>query len=367
MSFPALIEELDIAVANGTAERRAEILFRITDTFMAGSAAYSTNQIGVFDDVFVRIAAVIESSARAVLSNRLANVPHAPSMISQLLASDDEIEVAGPMLEHSPHIDNETLVEFARTKSQRHLLAISRRSALDETVTDVLVERGDKPVVLSTASNPKARFSDNGYKTLVKRSDGDDQLATSIALRPDIPRDHLLRLVVRASHAVQVKLAAVNPSMATAIQAAVAEAATKVLDKTGASVRNYGAAWAHLEPLHAAGRLAEGEVADFAATGKFEETTVALALLCGLPIEAVEKAMGQERPEPIMVVVKAIGMTWPTAKAILRMCAGPRGISPGELDQCLDTFSRLKRMTARQVLEFQNKHARRTRFGRSAA
>jgi uncharacterized protein (DUF2336 family) len=367
MMFPALIQELDNAVANGTPARRAQMLARITDIFVTGSVTYSTNQIELFDDVFVRIAAVIELSARAMLAKRLAKMPRAPSMISRVLASDDEIDVAGPVLEHSQKLDNETLVATAQTKSQKHLLAISRRSSLDEAVTDVLVERGDQPVVLSTASNPAARFSDKGYTTLVKRSAGDDELTTRVALRPDIPREHLLRLLVRASHAVQIKLEAAHPSMAAMIQSVVAAAATMILDNAGTLSRNYAAARARIASLHSAGQLGENDVAAFAAANKFEETAVALAALCGLPIEAVDRAMVQDRPDAVLVMAKAIGMSWPTTKTILRLCAGARGISPGELEQCHCTFARLKPGTARQVIEFQRKRASGSRFIRSAA
>ena len=132
MMFPALIQELDTAVTSGTPARRAEILARITDIFVTGSDNYSANQVELFDDVFVRIATVIEQAARAKLANRLARMPRAPSMISHVLASDDEIDVAGPMLEQSQRLPNEILVATARTKSQRHLLAISRRTSLAE-------------------------------------------------------------------------------------------------------------------------------------------------------------------------------------------------------------------------------------------
>ena len=102
MSFPGLLAELDNAVAHGTAAQRGEILRRITDVFVAGSESYSTNQIELFDAVFVRIAAMIELSARAALANRLAKAPRAPSIISRILASDDEIDVARPSARSLP-------------------------------------------------------------------------------------------------------------------------------------------------------------------------------------------------------------------------------------------------------------------------
>src|SRR5262249_60093815 len=115
---------------------------------------------------------------------------------------------AGPVLTRSPQLDNAALVENARTKSQQHLLAISKRKSLAETVTDVLVERGDRQVALSTAENPGAKLSEAGYVRLVKRAEGDDQLAQSVGSRAEIPRDHFLRLLAKASQAVRAKLEA---------------------------------------------------------------------------------------------------------------------------------------------------------------
>jgi uncharacterized protein (DUF2336 family) len=367
MNIPELSQELDDAFARGTPERRAEILKRITDVFVAGSVRYSANQMELFDDVFVRISDAIEVSARAMLAERLSKLPRAPSGISRVLASDDVIDVAGPLLEHSVQIDNDTLLAAARTKGQEHLLAISRRRSLDESITDVLLERGDKPVVLSTASNPTARFSENGYSTLVERSAGDDELTVRVALRPDIPREHLSRLLVRASYAVQLKLEAALPAMADMIHSAVAEAATMILDNASTLSRDYGAARGHVESLHRAGKLGEHEIATFASAGQFEETTAALAVLCGLPMEPVDRAMVQDRPDALLVMAKAVGMSWTTTRAILRMRAGARGISPGELEQCLAIFTRLKSSTARQAIEYQSKRFTGARFSRNVA
>ena len=88
--------------------------------------------------------------------------------------------MAGPLLAQSEQLDDETLIECAKNKSQEHLLAISRRKLLGESITDVLVERGNQQVVVSTAANSGAQFSQDGYLTLVKRSETDDQLALTI-------------------------------------------------------------------------------------------------------------------------------------------------------------------------------------------
>jgi len=354
----ALIDELNDAVLNGSDQRRVEVLQRVTDLYAFGAESYSGEQIILFDDVFNSLVASIEVSAKMTLAKRLANIPNAPPQISRTLASDDAIDVAGPMLEHSEVVDSATLVEQARTKSQEHLLAISRRKSLDAAVTDVLVERGDKPVMLSMAGNPGATFSEFGFTTLVKRSHGDDELSTCVGLRRDIPRHHLLRLLVRASHEVRVRLDAAQLMMPSAIQSAVAAAAGVIQAETGVKSRNYVTACGQIAALQAAGHLDEAEVESFAKMGKFEETTAALAALGDMPIEMVERAMVQERPETMLIIAKAIGMAWPTVKQILRLRAGERGIGSHEFEQCLGTFTRLKPTTAQRVVDFQRKRVR---------
>jgi hypothetical protein len=69
----------------------------------------------------------------------------------------------------------------------------------------------------------------------------------------------------------------------------------------------------------------------------------------------VERALVQDRPETVLIITKAIGVSWPTVKLILKLRGGEAGISPHQLEQCLGTFSRLKPATARQVIDFQRR------------
>ena len=122
----SLIRELEDALSQGSAERREKTLRRVTDLFVFGSSHFSGDHIAVFDGVFSHLVADIEQSARAALADRLAAIPNAPPKVIRKLAFDDAIEVAGPVLAQSDQLDNVSLVENAKTKSQQHLLAITQ-------------------------------------------------------------------------------------------------------------------------------------------------------------------------------------------------------------------------------------------------
>ena len=350
-----ILNELEEALSHGSAERRIKTLRRVTDLFVFGSSHFSGDHIEVFDGVFNHLIADIEHSARVALADRLASIANAPPNVIRKLAFDDEIDVAGPVLTQSSLLDNVTLVENARTKSQRHLLAISRRKSLPETVTDVLVERGSRNVALSTAQNAGAKFSEAGYVRLVKRSEGDDELAQSVGSRPEIPRRHFLKLLATASKAVRIALEAAHPQNASDVQHVVAEVATAIQAKAAAASRDYAAAQELVESLRATDRLTESNVEAFARAKKFEETAVTLAVMGALPLDVVERAMVHDREETILIVAKAIGLSWPTAKAVLLLCAGKPGMSMHALSQCQEIFKKLKRETAQHVIKFQQK------------
>src|ERR1700724_4032171 len=136
------LRDLDEAVLRGTAESRLRALWHTTDLMITGR--YSDEEIWTFGEVIGRLADEIEVAARAQLARRLASFEDAPVNIIHKLAFDDSIEVAGPVLRQSGRLEPYALVANVCTKSQSHLLAISQRASLEETVTDVLVTRGNQ-------------------------------------------------------------------------------------------------------------------------------------------------------------------------------------------------------------------------------
>jgi uncharacterized protein (DUF2336 family) len=143
----SLIPELEDVVRHGTRAKRVDALQRITALFLDSAKSYSDAHVEVFDDVFGLLIEKIETKARAELSRHLAPVGNAPVKVLRMLANDDDIAVAGPVLKYAPRLAETDLVGVATTKSQAHLQAISARPALGVAVTDVLERRGDREVV----------------------------------------------------------------------------------------------------------------------------------------------------------------------------------------------------------------------------
>jgi len=237
----SLIPELEAVIQHGSQDKRAATVKRIANLFVDSAPHFTEDHIGLFDDVLCRLVVEIEAKARAEMANSLASIANAPIELMRQLAHDDDIAVAGPVLTQSPRLMESELVELARTKGQAHLAVIAGRKDIGEAVTDVLVRRGDTEVMRNVADNQSAKLSEGGFSALVKRAEGDGELAEKVGQRPDIPA-HLFRdLLVRATAVVQQRLLhAAKPETRNEIQR-VLEKISKEFDD-GAPARDYAAA-----------------------------------------------------------------------------------------------------------------------------
>ena len=322
---PSIIHELENAIARGSTQRQTEMLWQITNLFTRGSQRLSENEIDLFDAVITRLAVEIEVSVRALLAQHLAPLAKAPPNITRILAGDDDIRVAGPILTQSECLDGAVLLATAQSKSQAHLLAVAKRRSLSEEVTDALIGRGDREVVLNATQNAGARFSQDGFCLLVKRAQGDDVLATSIGRRSDIPQDIFLQLLETASSVVRAKLIAEHPQLSTEINSAVS-VVTDDIRKMAAPERSkeYAAARSFVRSLSASGELNDATVRSLAENAKIVETVIAVAQLCDVPDRLVEQAFIEDQTETILILAKAAGLSWLTAKALLKLWKNAR-------------------------------------------
>jgi uncharacterized protein (DUF2336 family) len=344
------LRDLDEAVSRGTPESRAKALWHTTDLMIAGG--FSEDEIWTFGEVITRLADEIEVAARAQLAQQLARFDRAPVNIIHKLAFDDAIEVAGPVLRESSQLEPYALVANVCTKSQTHMLAISKRPSLEERVTDELVTRGNQEVVKSVAQNNGARFSDLGFLHMVKRAEGDSILAEQLGLRKDIPRHVFQQLVAKASSDVKKRLEDERPDMAQHIQSSVTDVAGALQSRLGPASRSHHVAKRVVATQHKLGNLNESSISGYARSHRLEEVTIGLALLCALPGDVIERALLDKSREMLLIMAKALDFSWQTTMALLFLGAKDHRITAQDLKDLEGEYGRLNIETSRSVLAF---------------
>jgi uncharacterized protein (DUF2336 family) len=346
----SFLQEINEAILQGSPESRAQALWHATDLLIAGR--YTEDQIWVFGEVIGRLSDEIELVARAKLARLLAHSDNAPFSVVMVLAFDDSIDVAGPILQHSQRLDTKTLVSNVRTKSQPHLLAVSKRNSIPAVVTDELVTRGNQAVMRSVASNNGAKISDFGFLHMIKRSESDSILAERLGLRKEIPRHLFQQLIAKASDDVKRKLELERPDLLREIQTSVTDVAGKLHSKFGPASKRYFDAKRHVTGQHQYGNLNESSILEWSRSHKIEEATVGLSLLCSLPVDVVERALIDDNKEMTLILAKALGFDWETTMSLLFLGAKDHRISARDLDNMREDFGHLNTGTSQSVLRF---------------
>jgi uncharacterized protein (DUF2336 family) len=185
---------LDLAKETSS-EKRRELLREITDLLANDAAMRTATNCSAFDEIAVAVVSDLKTEARSEISRMLAATALPLGRTARELAMD-EIDVARPVLELSTALTESDLLDVTASKSQDHLLAVTRRSNIGERVSDALVSRGEDRVVVSLLTNKGARIGRETYERVTERAQDSPILQAPLVRRDGVPIDLLNDLYV---------------------------------------------------------------------------------------------------------------------------------------------------------------------------
>jgi uncharacterized protein (DUF2336 family) len=348
----SLIPGLDEIIRNGDPKRRAEAARRISELYLAGAASLRSDHVDLFDGILIDLVPHAELASRVDLAERLSRLANAPRALVGQLAREDEITIAGPLLRRSPVIDEQALLEIATIKGQGHLLAMSERPTLSPDLTDVIVHRGDREVVRRAACNAGAAFSQTGYSTLIRRAGPDGVLTLTVGQRHDLSGSQLRDLLQGSTDVVRRRLLdVVKPARQIAIRRAISEISGE--PEQVDSHRDFVPAQRMILELYREGQLNESTLLGFARAYKYEESVAALGAMSGVKIAILDRLIGGDRHDPILMIGKMIGLEWATVRALMLLRLGRHRVpAPADIEAARVNFARLMPSTAERVVGF---------------
>lgn len=357
----SIADEVEAAIAAGSAEKHLETVRRVTDLFLMSAEGYSGEQIELFGDVLERLVKTIEIraladvSARialAEMSTQLASVKQAPPSVVRRLAQHDEISIAGPVLTESARLTPEDLVELAQTKGEQHLLAISGRWWLSEIVTDALLARHYPSVSRRVVSNPGAKVTPEGFAIVLQQAENDPELAVQTGIRVDLPAHLRNKLLHNATEAVRSHLLSrAPPHLFEEIRNAI-NVASESAGREMAKPRDFAGAQRYVASLNKSGHLNEPALLSFAKQRKYEETVAALALLSRSDLEVIRPLMQSLRDDGVLIPCRVAGLGWDTVAAVLNSRFASGCMGPHELAMAKEAYAKLTLENAQRMLRF---------------
>lgn len=306
---------------------------------------------------------------RQILADTLKDSANAPRHVVEKLASDEEISVAGPVLEHSPVLSDDFLVTILNSEPvQGALKAISRRVALGEEVADAIVNAGDAEAIAELLGNRSAQIREETLDRIVDQAPANPTWHQPLVSRPqlhiaaarriaEIVTGPMLAELKRQAELDDETMAAIDEVIHRRLDgedlgdladvwrpgtkpATVADPAWAPRDTTKThddpspgvepdwAVRADSANVSRAQKLYDSGKLSEQTVSDALADGQSDFVVSAVALLAEVGEEVVRKVVSLQNAKAIVALAWKAGLTMRLATRLQMHLAGipPSGV-----------------------------------------
>lgn len=183
-----LVDDLDEGVRASLAERIVRLAPGLTadERDRARQTAYR---------VLERLARDQIPRVRQILSEALKDVADAPADVINRLARDVEAAVSVPVLEFSPVLRDEDLLDIiGENPSTATLSAISRRARVGADVADAIAATDDVSAIAVLLGNPSAQIREETLDQLIDRAENRQSWHEPLVKRPDLHHDAAVRL-----------------------------------------------------------------------------------------------------------------------------------------------------------------------------
>jgi len=186
-------------------ERLAHKIARLAPTLSEAEQAHIRD---LTYEVIAILAADRTTRVRAIIAEAVKNLADAPPEVVRRLARDVEIEVAGPILESSPLLQDDELIEIIRSRPiQGALAAIARRRRMGAKLSDCLVAAAinapDGVIAVTTLlRNHDAEIEPETMDKIMDMAPQRVEWHEPLVTRPTLPVGTLRRLAGFISHAL---------------------------------------------------------------------------------------------------------------------------------------------------------------------
>lgn len=290
------LEHLTSLARDRSSAGRTALFDQVASLLLDSDGEMPAGAMALIDQILTGLVREVEADVRKKLACRIAMLDDAPRELIRALATD-EIEVAEPILAHSPQLSTRDLLDIINSRATGHREAIARRAEMPAEVVAALVRLKEPQVLKALLSNAGASIPRNIFNDLVAIAESMEQIRVPLVRRDDIPKDLAHQMFWYVSAAMRQSILSRFPIQPRELDGIMAEL---VAERGAARVRPFPQ-----QPTWTIGEV-QALVAK-ARSGDVDAFTKALAVVTGVDGATARRIVNDAGGEPLAVACKAIG------------------------------------------------------------
>jgi uncharacterized protein (DUF2336 family) len=306
MSDMGRLAQLAMNPKSGTS--REEIYLAVASLYRIQGAGLNQRERDLMREILRRLTLDVEMAIRVALAQRLAEDTTAPHDLILLLV-DDKIEVARPLILHSPLLTETDVLRLIANADIGHLEAVAGRPNIGMPVTDELARSNHESVLVALVRNATAKISENTYKSLVEKSRALTELQEPLVRRADLPPQLATHMCEWVSDALKSFITTHYQMPPQAVKVALADAVKMVKGaNAGPSDQPADSAQKLIDKLSGSGQLKTGFLMRVLSQGQMDLFELAFSRLLGMELGAFRGAFYDGGARAVALSCRAIGI-----------------------------------------------------------
>lgn len=335
-----------------SSDRRRQLLRDITDVFMFHAPDDEAPEMVLYDEVMTQLTEEMETIVRAELSDRLADVRHAPRTLLRKLVTDD-IMVAEPILTRSKALSDSDLVHVVQTKGQEHIRAVSKRETVSEVVSGAIIEHGDDHTLNVLLSNDGARLSRASTEVAVERAQANPMLHDAVVKRKDMPADLLNEMYFVVEARLRERILQENSRLdPNLIDKALNKGRTRVAVHHGSVPADYEDAYDAVQLMRRNGSLSPQKLASFLRSGQKTYFLVALAQMADIDYSTARQIVERKQIDALAIACRAADLDRALFLTCVMILLNNDGDAMGKAQDYGRLYAELPKETALRTIRF---------------
>jgi uncharacterized protein (DUF2336 family) len=344
-----LVELIELA-KEPSSHRRRDLLREVTDVFFV-ERCESQSQSEAYDAIFQKLSLQMEEAVRVELAERFVISSAAPNGLMRMLALDAPA-VARPVLEQSPVLTEQDLLDVAKTRGQAHLRAMCGRSDLSERVTDAIVETADDDTLGVLARNDSAALSRASHEVLVDRAAQNPELHEAVVERESLPADLLNEMYFMVEGRLRATILARNEDMdPKALEEALSTSRKRLAAQAGLLPPDFAEAEHFIRGLMARKAVTPAVLVKLLRAGQRTHFILALAESTDIDFNTARRVIERQDLDALAILCKAADFDRSLFLTFAILLLDPRE-AMGRAAEYGQLYSELTKETAGRTLRF---------------
>ena len=271
-------------------------------------------------EVMETLALDAAEKVRSRLSNAVKDAASAPPevirRVIEVLARDTALEVAGPVLQHSPLLSDEFLIGIIKApRNTGAVTAVSRRDGVSSRVSDAVAASGDDAAIAALLANDSAQIREATLDSLIDLAPSRPTWHAPLVARPKLSAGHVGKLARFVAMALVEELRK-RTDLDDEASAQLADAMSKRIEEAGTRTTATTAEGTRALAMHGQGQLDEMALGEALTAGRRAFVIAALSVRSGLTEAVVHSMMSSGNAKAVTALSWKAGMSMEFAEQL---------------------------------------------------